>query len=422
MLKMKKSLLFLLLVVIVQSIQAQNVGIGTTTPNASAQLDVVSTTKGLLIPRMTGAQRIAIAIPVAGLLVYQTNLEILPPSSPGFYLYESGGWKRMARADEISGGSSTWTVSGTNQYSNVTGSVSVGTSSPHASALLDIASTTKGVLIPRMTTAQRTAIASPAAGLMLYDTDRNLFYNHDGSIWRPMLDNSFWNRPTAASNYINNMSDDVGIGIITPAERLDVNGNIRSRNNLLVDNNITATGTSFLNGDVTTNSDLIINNTAAMLQLKSSSLNKGFFQLSGDNVRMGTNSGNSTGNLIIRMNGNDRVKINAAGDIDLEGQIKKASVTGSAPLLPLCYGKVGYDGVIVSGTQNFTVTRTATGDYEISCTGISENSTLFVNVPYQTSTGSAFYNGPNVMSVRTWDTMTGNREDRGFHFIVFGPN
>ena len=37
----------------------QNVGIGTTTPNASALLDVSSTTKGILIPRMTGAQRLA---------------------------------------------------------------------------------------------------------------------------------------------------------------------------------------------------------------------------------------------------------------------------------------------------------------------------------------------------------------------------
>lgn len=43
------------------------VGIGTTTPNASAALDVTSTTKGLLIPRMTTAQRTAIASPAAGL-------------------------------------------------------------------------------------------------------------------------------------------------------------------------------------------------------------------------------------------------------------------------------------------------------------------------------------------------------------------
>jgi len=49
---------------------AQNVGIGTTTPNASALLDASSTTQGFLPPRMTYAQRNAIVNPAAGLIVY----------------------------------------------------------------------------------------------------------------------------------------------------------------------------------------------------------------------------------------------------------------------------------------------------------------------------------------------------------------
>ncbi|MCW3110028.1 MAG: hypothetical protein JWQ09_4534, partial [Segetibacter sp.] len=51
------------------------------------------------------------------------------------------------------------------------GSVGVGTLAPAATAILDIASTTKGVLLPRMTTAQRNAIVSPATGLLIYQTD-----------------------------------------------------------------------------------------------------------------------------------------------------------------------------------------------------------------------------------------------------------
>jgi hypothetical protein len=51
-----------------------------------------------------------------------------------------------------------------------TGNVGIGTSSPNASALLDVQSTTKGVRMPNMTTTQKNAIASPAAGLMVYDT------------------------------------------------------------------------------------------------------------------------------------------------------------------------------------------------------------------------------------------------------------
>jgi hypothetical protein len=50
------------------------------------------------------------------------------------------------------------------------GNVGIGTSSPNASAILDAQSTTKGVRMPNMTTTQKNAIASPAAGLMVYDT------------------------------------------------------------------------------------------------------------------------------------------------------------------------------------------------------------------------------------------------------------
>ena len=50
------------------------------------------------------------------------------------------------------------------------GSVGIATTSPNASALLDVSSTTKGFLPPRMTTTQRDAISSPAAGLVIYNT------------------------------------------------------------------------------------------------------------------------------------------------------------------------------------------------------------------------------------------------------------
>jgi hypothetical protein len=62
-------------------------------------------------------------------------------------------------------------------------SVGINTNTPHASALLDISSTSKGLLAPRMTTAQRTAISNPAKGLLLYDTDFNSLYHYNGSAW-----------------------------------------------------------------------------------------------------------------------------------------------------------------------------------------------------------------------------------------------
>lgn len=69
---------------------SQNVGIGTSTPAASAQLDVSSTTTGFLPPRMTSAQRSAISSPTNGLLVYQTNY----PS--GLYYFNAGAWSSVA--------------------------------------------------------------------------------------------------------------------------------------------------------------------------------------------------------------------------------------------------------------------------------------------------------------------------------------
>jgi hypothetical protein len=59
----------------------------------------------------------------------------------------------------------------------------VGTNAPAASAKAQIDSTTQGFLPPRMTTTQRNAIASPAAGLIVYDTTLNLPHFFNGTIW-----------------------------------------------------------------------------------------------------------------------------------------------------------------------------------------------------------------------------------------------
>ncbi|MEO6304833.1 MAG: hypothetical protein ABIP51_16855 [Bacteroidia bacterium] len=54
---------------------------------------------------------------------------------------------------------------------------------PVASAMLDISSTTTGLLMPRMTTAQRTAIGTPATGLEVYDTTTGTFWYFNGVVW-----------------------------------------------------------------------------------------------------------------------------------------------------------------------------------------------------------------------------------------------
>jgi len=54
---------------------------------------------------------------------------------------------------------------------------------PDNSAMLDVSATDKGILIPRMSTSQRTAIASPAKGLLVFDNDLSQFWYYNGVIW-----------------------------------------------------------------------------------------------------------------------------------------------------------------------------------------------------------------------------------------------
>jgi hypothetical protein len=108
--------------------------------------------------------------------------------------------------------------------SNVIG----GITPTNASALFEIQSTTKGFLPPRMTSAQRTAIASPATGLIVYQTDGQLgTYQFDGTNWGQLAiggGSSQWATNGATINY---PTGNVGIGTTTPTEKLDVNGNIK---------------------------------------------------------------------------------------------------------------------------------------------------------------------------------------------------
>lgn len=246
----------------------QQMGIGTTTPNTRAALDITSASKGLLIPRLTKLQRRTISTPPQGLMVFQTS-----PDSVGFWyatgvgnawlwlpdvatardnlgnhtatrnlnlganrLVGNGGTTglsittggtvqvqslagtgtRLLTTDaagnlaaaplptsESTTASNGLTLAGTDvrlggalttattvaQGANPlgftgTGGVAVGSATPAASAQLDVASTTKGFLPPRLTTAQRDAIAAPADGLTIYNTTTDCLESFVNGRWR----------------------------------------------------------------------------------------------------------------------------------------------------------------------------------------------------------------------------------------------
>jgi predicted DNA-binding antitoxin AbrB/MazE fold protein len=88
---MKKLVLLTLVFVLAVSLCAQSIGINAdgSAPDASAMLDVKSTSKGFLSPRMTAAQRGAIESPATGLMVYQTD------ATAGYYYYNGASWNQL---------------------------------------------------------------------------------------------------------------------------------------------------------------------------------------------------------------------------------------------------------------------------------------------------------------------------------------
>jgi len=129
-----------------------------------------------------------------GLLVGQAEVNI---TSNAYY---NGGWKYVSSSlaptqYQANGGLHKWYNAPSGTAGNAitftqamtldaSGNLGIGTSSPSASAILDAQSTTKGVRMPNMTTTQKNAIASPAAGLMVFDTTLAKLCVYSGSAWQ----------------------------------------------------------------------------------------------------------------------------------------------------------------------------------------------------------------------------------------------
>jgi len=166
-----------------------NLGIGTTSPGSTLDVRFATnpvTDNGLGLNAIRSYVTAALAADIGGAVTFGGT------STSGGALASFGqiaGRKENATSSNYAGylqfvtNNSTGTMAERMRLDS-SGNLGIGTSSPNASAILDAQRTTKGVRMPNMTTTQKNAIASPAAGLMVFDTTLAKLCVYSGSAWQ----------------------------------------------------------------------------------------------------------------------------------------------------------------------------------------------------------------------------------------------
>ena len=211
-------------------------------------------------------------------------------------------------------------------------------SAPDGSAMLDVKSTSRGMLIPRMTAAQRDAIASPANGLMIYCTDNNQFYTNKGT---PTAKN--W--VMVSSQWMSNGSDIyynngyVGIGTSTPTAPLEVHGHAKIH---------APSGASLLFLQNRTQSDF-----SQLIFLNNNGVYAGYLGYIGESAPLDTRNntveiGSSSAEITIRPGENEAMRLNSYGFVGIGDPTPSHKLTVKSDiyesLLRLIgpYGEYGY--------------------------------------------------------------------------------
>jgi hypothetical protein len=145
-----------------------NVGINTTT-DAGYKLDVNGDTR-----LGSGSTTGTVEVRGSNIVIFRVN-DVLNNNNIGIYKNATSGYLfESSSANQLSYGyASNYWMSWRNSTKSIAIASTGSEPTPSATAIFDLQSTTKGFLPPRMTTTQKNAIASPATGLVLFDTTLN---------------------------------------------------------------------------------------------------------------------------------------------------------------------------------------------------------------------------------------------------------
>jgi hypothetical protein len=437
--------------------------------NSSAMLEVQSITKGFLPPRMTTTQRNSISTPATGLTIYNTTTKttdtydgatwqqfgqqtfikgsgttsatssLLVQNSTGNLCLSVndgrsveinnelvvkntafGGWLKIntgsnnialvgyanGTGDHVFQTTSNFSAGNFRQTSNGFGFQIGALPTIDASALIDLTSTTKGFLRPRMTTSQRDLIATPATGLTIYNTTTKTTDTYDGTSWQKFGQQTFIKgsgTTSATSSLLVQNSDgttslnindaaNVQIGTTTDAGfRLDVNGTTRFQGASTFTGSTTAS-TAVARG-VLMNNTLVAsanNDTLVGLDINTTFTNGAFTGVTNIEARIqGTTNTNffSTGNLGLN------TATDAGFKLDVNGTTRIQGTTTLLNTLTIGTGVLNYEtnanlNFTITGNQGIILNQSNGNNGQITL-GSSTSGNLTVFITNQTKNGVA---------------------------------